>query len=269
MCVLEYKKQIENIIVSRMSKLHNVESIFVVGSMANIDYCEKEVNDYDIRILVSVIDDFVLGTWNDVIDECMKLACKFETLIVSFSDIIGPVKEVSKGGENVLLIHGIVLTQEALNGLGNIHKRSYFNLHYVLYGKNPIAEFDSLQIQIDNILDDIEGINYCIEHLSDKKISYLKWIKKDNEYSLVMHKEDFTDESGYEFVRYSISKAIMNINEYFRSSSNYVFNISEEIKEKIRMITELKYPEYTLDKDVYIKSAILVLDYLRRGLTGL
>lgn len=266
MDILEYKNLIEKIIVNNMSKVDNVKSIFVVGSMANLNYQPKELNDYDIRILVSSIDDAFIEAWEETIGDCLALAEKDNSLYVTFSDIIGPVKVVSNCKRHSLLIHGVVLTMESLEELGEIHKRSYYNRHYVLYGDDPLEKYHQLQIEIKNILYDTEGINYCIDHLCKKKITMLKWTKECNKYSLVLCENKFTGETGYEFTKYSVSKSIMNISEYFNKIENQTFTISAEIEAKIRLVEELSYEKYVDSEEKYINIAIQVLEYLKNSL---
>lgn len=262
MRVLEYKGKIEKIIVERMSRLKDVKSIFVIGSMANADYCEKKVNDYDIRVLVSKIDEELFQEWTDTMKQCIEFAKNYPEINVSFSDLIGPVKYVYND-KTTFLIHGIILTNDALDNLGVIHKKSYYNTHYNLYGDDPLVKYNKLRVELNNVLFDTEGIDYCIDHLNDRKISYMKWIKKSESYFLISVDEDFDIMSSYEFVRYSVIKAEMNIIECMNDSHEDCRNILDDISDKVLLIKELDYNIYKDDAEKYIQIALEVLKYYR------
>ena len=120
------KQEIDKIIKKNITKLEqnsNILSIFLVGSMASDDYKEKELNDYDIRFIVSEMN---ISTYEEINKALTKIKTEIEELKIGcqISDVIGPVKMVPKEKRNVL-IHSITMTKKELDNLPNIHKYSY------------------------------------------------------------------------------------------------------------------------------------------------
>lgn len=257
----EYIHKIERYVVAQIRKCDNVLSIFVVGSMGKSDYKIKAANDYDIRVLVTEVTPEFIEYWNMIMDNCVKIAREYyNDIYVSYSSIIGPARYVLEGKKTSLLIHGIVLSSNLLENLAPMHRKSYSKSYYVLYGDDYLLPYSQIKLKLKNIFCDSEGINYCIEHLEKKYLSFARWTIDEGRATLENTSEKFVNETGYEFVRYSITKAVMNLEEYYNEvKEERIKSLLTECENKIDIISRLEYTEYLLDSNKYINMAITIL----------
>ena len=251
---------INNIIVADLSKYSAVRTIFCVGSMSKTDYVFRKNNDYDIRILVSEISDAILEATNRALNKCVDAIKKYSELEVSYSCMVGPVRFISRNNKDSLLIHCLLMTENALQDLPIMHRLSYAKQYRLLYGEDVLRHFTNLRLTLSGILNDSEGIDYCIQHLLAKVTELLYWEKIENTYTLQKKIEGFTPESSYEFCMYSIKKSTANLCEYIIQE-----NIEEYLSDISKMEDVIKpYPEFeefVNDMDKYISATV---NYLKK-----
>ena len=206
---------IDNVFVNRLSKISTVESVFVIGSMVTPNYSVKQNNDYDIRVWVSSVTDKVFEEIRNAVTDCKKMLPK-GSIYLSYSDIIGPVKHINHNDGISLLIHCIILTSSSYYDLPIMHRLSYAKNHKVIWGKDYVSKDIGIKLSMEGILNDTEGLKYCINHIKDGKFQYLKWHRlATNHYVLKSKIESFNNESMFEFLKYSVEKNTDNLIAFF------------------------------------------------------
>ncbi len=236
------KQEIDKIIKKNITKLEqnsNILSIFLVGSMASDDYKEKELNDYDIRFIVSEMN---ISTYEEINKALTKIKTEIEELKIGcqISDVIGPVKMVPKEKRNVL-IHSITMTKKELDNLPNIHKYSYSKNYQHMYGEDLIDKYKKLIITPNDIINAVEGIDFCIELISKGQNSYSKWIIDDERLTLKREYVATSNIDMMELFYYSYNKAISNINNMIETNDfivklNNYLDFDEEERQLINKI---------------------------------
>lgn len=228
--IIQFEKTIRDKFLKRLSSATEIRSVFVVGSMCDPDYNFQPYNDYDLRILVDDITSEILSVAEEAMSCCVSsLQMKYPNGLFSSSNLVGPVRCISKGNITSLLIHYLLLTPQSLDNLPVMHKVSYRKNYRLLWGEDPLKKYDQLKLSLSGILKDTEGIEYCIQHLRERNITYLLWeIMDDNNCLLNEKKEPFTQESGFEFSKYSIHKCTNNLREYLiqEKMTNYLNELS-------------------------------------------
>lgn len=252
---------IDRCFIENLSDCSMIKSIFVVGSMSRNDYVFQQNNDYDIRVLVTEVSEGILKKIDEVLTNCMNtIRNKFAELVVSYSCIIGPVRFYSNDSKSSLLIHCLVVTEDSLQNLPIMHRISY-SKQYRLYGEDVLNRFKNLKLTLSGVLNDSEGICYCMQHLSTNEIEYLCWTKGiDGSFVLQNKIEKFTPESAYEFTRYSLRKCTDNLRDYIvqEERNNYLDELNNlEANE----MPQMDYMEFTNYMDFYISNTI---NYLKR-----
>ena len=247
---------ITQLLLGQLEKHTSIKSVFLVGSMSADDYVMQINNDYDIRIIVSKITKEVLSSTNEALDSCVsQLQEQYPQLLFCSSCIVGPVRHISKNGETSVLIHCLVMTEEDLKNLPVMHRISYGKKYKLLYGIDVLKSTISLKLSLDGIINDNEGIKYCISHLSMRTIAYLSWaITNSGECYMESFEEPFTTDTAFEFSRYSVSKCTQNLIEYC---------IQEEYSDCIKELSEYKkkeaphfdYEMFIVDMDFYIEKS--------------
>lgn len=203
------KQEVDKAVFEEIPFLYKeVLSIFVVGSMASDDYQEKDFNDYDIRFIVDEVNPSILQSI-DVVLERIKDRIISQNIGCEISKVIGPAKMEKQQDRNVLL-HALVMTNQELNDLPNIHKYSYSNQYKILYGEDFISPYHGIQITKDDVISSVEGIDYCIDLLENQKIRFSEWVFDDGVH-LVDIERDASDSELMELFYYSYHKAKQNI----------------------------------------------------------
>ena len=217
---------IYNIVNESIKKLeqdNSINSIFIVGSMASEDYKLGKNNDLDIRFIVTEVNTKIRAKISDTLENIKKdinnlnYGCKI-------SEIIGPVKMHPEKDKNILL-HAITMTKKDLNNLPNIHKYSYSCNYKQLYGKDFLDKYKEIILTPFDVIESVEGIDYCIDLIHRKKIGFSKWINKDNEYTLKYKEKKAYNCDMVELFSYSYNKAINNVLNMI-DTNNIVSNLS-------------------------------------------
>lgn len=240
-----------------------IKSVFVVGSMSSNDYVMQINNDFDIRIIVSQITEEVLSLTNEALDSCVnQLHKKYPQILFCSSYIVGPARHICKNGETSVLIHCLVMTEEELKNLPVMHRISYRKKYTLLYGVDVLKNTISLKLSLDGIINDNEGIKYCISHLSMHTIAYLSWAKTNSgECYMESFEEPFTTETAFEFSRYSVSKCTQNLIEYC---------IQEKLSDCIKELSEYEKKEAPhFDYEIFIGNTDYYIEKSKNYLEGL
>ena len=217
----------------------NLRSIFLVGSMASNNYHEKDINDYDIRFILSYMN---CETYKEILDILEKI--KFDILDkgigCEISTVIGPVKIEKKKKKNVL-IHSIIMTEKELEDLSNIHKKSYSANYKMLYGEDIVDKYKDIVLTPKDIIDSVEGIEYCIDCIKNRKLRYSKWFIEQDTMLLKQEEVEANNNEMIELMSYSYNKSLNNINNMIKTNIikkdllDYIEYTPEE-KELIRKI---------------------------------
>lgn len=237
------KEIIDNILQKYINLLNSDEviSIFVVGSMAEADYQEKTLNDYDIRFVVKKMNydiyNKIMLMLNLIKDDIRK-----HNISCVLSDVIGPVKMETTSDRNVLL-HAIIMTQTELDQLPNIHKYSYSQQYQILFGQDLISEYKKIILTPNDVISSIEGIEFCIYLIKNKVVSYDRWVVKENEFILEREWKPASSLDMLELFIYSFKKTYNNILNMIITN-----HISKELddylkfsKDEITLINKIKF----------------------------
>jgi len=228
----------------------NLLSVFLVGSMANEHYVLGRNNDFDLRFVIAEVTELAM---DKIATTMERLAHRLssESLIVTTSDMIGPVRHNS-GDISSLLLHYIVLTERALLGLSKLHRQSYSQNYLWLYGKDFVSPFKMLRYSADDICYSVEGIFYCIDMLQRRKLKFQRWAKCDGGITLQGFEEDMDDITYAETLRYALIKSSNNCRTWLQWNE---WDIDDDI---CRVLEALR-----LDLDDELRDYIASLVYRR------
>ena len=177
--------------------------------MSSKNYQIKMNNDYDIRFIVEEMND-------EIYKKIRKVLCNIKKDLqdmgygCEISDIIGPARMIPKSEKNILL-HAITMTKKDLDELPNIHKYSYSCKYNNLYGEDLIGKYKSIIITPKDVIDSIEGIEYCIELIKQRKVRFTKWINNNNHYVLSLVDRSASYYDMLELFNYAYNKSKNNI----------------------------------------------------------
>lgn len=258
----------------------NLKSIFLVGSMAKDDYKLKRFNDLDIRFLFEKVDARI---YTELVKVSKKIALiyKSEDINIDCSFLIGPAKLIS-GAKYNILIHNIVLTPEILNNLPSTHKYSYSQNYKILVGEDCLRDFNGIRFDKKEIVNSIEGIDYCLKMISSRRIKYGKWGRDKDLYTIKFQDAAMTDEMLLETICYSLKKGIANTITWLEWNNTAVprdfFNRVEFLfrgrdKEYVKKLIELAdadliYKKYKDNMDEYKDLAVKYLTDLKGVVLG-
>ena len=215
------KTTIENLLAERIKPLidnNNIISIFIVGSMVSNNYVEKKLNDYDIRFIVKEMNQDIYYKIQDILEK-LKDDIEKENIGCSVSDLIGPVKMEPKKERNVL-IHALTMTENDLEELPNIHKYSYCTNYQQIYGKDLLSKYNKIVLNSNDVICSTEGIDFCIDLIKNKVVSYSKWVVKDDG-SLILKRQvvPASKNDTVELFYYSYKKSLNNIKNLLKTNN--------------------------------------------------
>ncbi|MBE6320452.1 MAG: hypothetical protein E7075_05725 [Bacteroidales bacterium] len=255
-------KGIMRFLVSKISSYAKVRSVFVVGSMSNLNYKLKTNNDYDIRLLVDVISEDLIADINSGLHLLQSyLTDMFPDVFFTHSCLVGPVRHVSKVGTKSILLHCLVMRDVDFYSLPAMHQFSYAKNYRLINGEDLLSQI-KLKLSLMGIIKDSEGIEYCIEHISKRKITYLDWKKSnDEELSLIKITTPFTLQSGFEFLNYSIKYCTQNLRLYLEQE--HLLNFLDELSFfESEFAPFLQYSDYIENVDLYTEKSLYYLKKL-------
>ena len=234
------KRIVDNIVKKNIHELlmnDDIISIFLVGSMASDNYIEKKYNDYDIRFIVKDINVEIYSQITRVLDNIRK-EIENNDINCEVSDIIGPVKMNGSLKRNIL-IHGITMTPKDLDELPNIHKYSYSSNYQIIDGEDLIEKYKNIVIKPSDIVNSVEGIEFCINLIKNRKSSCSRWEKIDNKLYLNREYYDIANEDMIELFIYSYKKSLSNIQNMIKTN-NIKTNIDIDFSdEEIKLINKI------------------------------
>jgi hypothetical protein len=176
--------------------------------MAKRSYVFKKRNDLDIRFLLS---DITEEKYNIIASIIESVAQSIRSVIpnVCISDVVGPA-QYPDHEEMTLLLHWIVFTEKTLGELPKLHKYSYGQNYVHLYGEDILQSYKSITYSAKNICYDTEGIFYCIDMLTQRKLRYQKWIATEGGMVTMAFEKEMCDNAFAEVLRYSVEKTVFN-----------------------------------------------------------
>ena len=165
MTILELIKEIDNKAVDFFCDEPQIVSIFVVGSMYNLEkYTIRRNNDYDIRLLVDKVTPGVL----DKVEKFQK------QIVEEFTN-----EEIQLGFKYNILLHFLIHEVNDLkNFLPLTHQVQYGKNHRILYGEDLLLDLCK-KFEPQYLITCHEGIDYCIDMLKRDVYKYLIWVKND------------------------------------------------------------------------------------------
>lgn len=192
----------------------DVETVFVVGSMAQDDYQDRFANDYDIRVISNKVTKEDIENFHYFLGQLSKTLTTND-IEVSYSTLVGPVNhKVSTTKKNVL-IHAMIHEKSQMTDfLPETHKYQYAKRYRIVSGLDSLKKFKGVRYTIDDILNGHEGLNYCIDMLKKHEYRYLDWDILDDDIKFNYHVERMEDEVIYENCFYSVNKFLDNLMNY-------------------------------------------------------
>lgn len=254
-CYINKVKEIDSIFTKFYEKNKYVLSIFVVGSMYDIDaYSPRKNNDYDVRILVDSVTEELLKNVM-ILQKEISEAFSDGEVCVGYNNLVGPVNHNLSDKPFNLLLHIIVHTVDDLHVfLPLTHQRKYKHYHRIICGDDYLLGLCDTY-KIEYLIDCHEGINYCIDMLLRKKYKYLEWVVNGTNVEFVYKEKDYDDSLKYEMVFYSIKNIVLNLYEILIVEKGVEQSISAFVEKLIcyeadRLLIDavMKRDEIYLDK---------------------
>lgn len=209
-------KQIDKEFIEYFKYDPEMETIFVVGSMAKDDYQDRIDNDYDIRVICEDVNRYKIINFEKFLNN-LSNKLTTDTIQVGYSCLVGPVNhKVSENKKNIL-IHAMIHRKDQMdNFLPITHKYQYGSRYRIVYGKDTLKRFKNIRYNLDELVNAHEGLNYCIDMLKNREYRYLTWDIDNNKCEFNFHKEKMTEETIMENCFYSVNKFIDNLMNYCR-----------------------------------------------------
>ena len=261
----------------------HIISVFLVGSMALIPYNERKYNDYDIRCAVN---SFFPETFERVNRTVLQLVRKYKNnseIGLASSDLVGPVNHHVTNKAHNILIHAMVHTiDDLIDFLPLTHKYMYGNGYQLICGRDILSELHikDARYTLKDIIDGYEGINYCIEMISNRKHRYSRYEVIDGKCEFIPYEIDADEFIRHENCFYSVLKNLGNLRNYFKFSyqpageSLYSFgrlilgevnnddnNLLEILLSKNEDRLEREYPNYEQDT---VRLLMKIRDFIER-----
>ena len=193
-----------------------METIFVVGSMAKYDYKDRQDNDYDIRVISTDVNSQKIINFENFLKEiCQRLTT--DEIEVGYSCLVGPVNhKVSKNKKNIL-IHAMIHRKDQMDDfLPVTHKYQYGTRYRIVYGKDSLKRFQNVRYTLDELLNAHEGLYYCIDMLKKREYRYLTWDIDGDKCEFNFHADKMPEETVMENCFYSTNKFVNNLMNYCR-----------------------------------------------------
>lgn len=189
----------------------DMETIFVVGSMAKEDYQDRIDNDYDIRVICKEVNSEKIVNFEKFLEKLCKTLTT-ETIEVGFSCLVGPVNhKVSKSKKNIL-IHAMIHRKDQMNTFLPItHQYQYGSRYRIVYGKDSLKKFNDVRYNIEDLVNAHEGLDYCIDMLKKQEYRYLTWDTNEDSCEFNYHIVPISQEVLMEICFYSVNKFVDNL----------------------------------------------------------
>lgn len=244
-------KQIDKEFIKYFINDTDMETIFVVGSMAHDDYIDRMDNDYDIRVIASDISRDKIINFEKFLDNLSK-ELSTETISVGYSTLVGPVNhKVSNNSKNIL-IHAMIHRCDQMDDfLPVTHKYQYGTRYRIVYGKDNLKRFKDVRYNIDELVNAHEGLKYCIDMLKKQEYRYLTWDTNNNKCEFNYHVEPMTEDMVIENCFYSVNKFVNNLMNYCKFEN---YDIPED---KVIFCIRLLGQEYVNESTLFLLQGLL------------
>ena len=192
----------------------NMETIFVVGSMANDKYQDRQDNDYDIRVICKEVNSIKINNFEKFLEEiCKKLTT--DTIEVGCSCLIGPVNHKVSNNKKNILIHSTIYTEDQIeNNLPKTHKYQYASNYRIVYGKDILKKYKNVRYNMDELINSYECLNYCIDMLKNREYRYFVWDTKNDKCEFNYYKAPMSEDMIIKSCCYSVNMFIDNLMTY-------------------------------------------------------
>lgn len=237
-------KQIDKEFIKYLLPETDMETIFVVGSMAHDDYVDREDNDYDIRVIFKEVNREQIIDFERFLKQ---LSEKLTTanIKVDYSTLVGPVNHKVSSNKKNVLIHAMIHTEEQMdNFLPITHKYQYGKRYRIVYGKNSLLKFQNIRYTKDELINAHEGLLYCIDMLKKEEYRYLTWDTDNSKCEFNYHIVHIPKEVVLENCYYSVNKFIDNLMNYCYFEKLDIPN--NKMIFSIRFLGQENVDEYTL-----------------------
>ena len=197
-------KQIDKEFIKYFINDADMETIFVVGSMAHDDYIDKMDNDYDIRVIASDVNREKIINFENFLDD-LSNKLTTENISVGYSTLVGPVNHKVSNNTKNILIHAMIHRSDQMDDfLPVTHKYQYGTRYRIVYGKDNLKRFKDIRYNIDELVNTHEGLKYCIDMLKKHEYRYLTWDTSDDKCEFNYHAEIMPEDTVLENCFYSI-----------------------------------------------------------------
>jgi len=244
-------KQIDKEFIKYFMNDADMETIFVVGSMAHDDYIDRMDNDYDIRVIARDVNRDKIINFEKFLDNLSKKLTT-NNISVGYSTLVGPVNhKVSSDSKNIL-IHAMIHRSDQMDDfLPVTHKYQYGTRYRIVYGKDSLKRFKDVRYNIDELVNAHEGLKYCIDMLKRREYRYLTWDTDENICEFNYHANPMPEDTVIENCFYSVNKFINNLMNYCRFEN---YDIPED---KMVFCIRLLGQEYVNEGTLFLLQGIL------------
>ena len=237
-------KQIDREFINYFISDADMETIFVVGSMAHNDYLDRMDNDYDIRVITKEVNREKIINFEKFLENLSERLTT-ENIKVGYSCLVGPVNHKVSSNKKNVLIHAMIHKVDQMdNFLPITHKYQYGNRYRIVYGKDTLKRFENIRYTLNDLITTHEGLNYCIDMLKKREYRYLTWDTDDNKCEFNYHAMDMPEDTVLENCFYSVNKFVNNLMNYCKWNE---FDIPEDrVIFCIRLLGQANVNESTL-----------------------
>lgn len=236
-------KRIDNEFLKYFLSDIDMETIFVVGSMAKDDYQDNMDNEYDIRIVCKEVNAIKIINFEKFLENLSKNLTN-ENIEVGCSSLIGPINNKISHTKKNILIHAILYDKNLMDNLPLTHKYQYGNRYRIIYGKDTLKQYKDIVYEIDDIVNGYEGLNYCIDMLKRQEKRYLAWSILREECELKYYIVPLKENEKIEICFSLVNKFIDNLMDYCKMNN---YDIPEDkVIFCIRLLGQANINENTL-----------------------
>lgn len=237
-------KQIDKEFIKYFINDTDMETIFVVGSMAHDDYVDRMDNDYDIRVIAKDVNRDKIINFEKFLENLSKKLTT-DNISVGYSTLVGPVNHKVSSNTKNILIHAMIHRSDQMdNFLPVTHKYQYGKRYRIVYGKDNLKRFKDVRYNLDELVNTHEGLKYCIDMLKRREYRYLTWDTDDDKCEFNYHADSMPEDTVLENCFYSVNKFINNLMNYCRFEN---YDIPEDkVIFCIRLLGQANVNESTL-----------------------
>ncbi len=236
-----------------------VETIFVVGSMAKNDYQDRFANDYDIRVISKRVTKEDIEDFNYFLKQLSKTLTT-DKIEVSYSTLVGPVNHKVSDTKKNVLIHAMIHEKSQMDDfLPETHKYQYGKRYRIVYGIDNLKKFRERTFTLDDLLNGHEGLNYTIDMLKKHEYRYLDWDIENDNVAFNYHAVPIDKDTIYECCFYSVNKFIDNLMNYCKFNGYQIPNHKMDFTLEL-LGSNIKSPTLFLLDGLFRKDEVLLMN---------